>query len=460
LLLNSFFSHSIELERRIAAYQACSPSFSPATKSFHVTSFLVVSAPHPKSHRRKSMTRRRTGFVAVTAASIAIFWPGALIFGLPGVMATRWAEMFHVGRGAIGNILFFVLAAVGLFMFFVGSIQEEFGSRRMVIIGATMTGLSVPIIAFSPNIFGIYLWAFLTGAASCFVYIPALTIVQKWYPSRRGLVSGIVNFAFGASAALAAPVFGFMSASLGYAPMLFAIAVAALVVGVPAALLTGSPKSQSAPLPVSVPAPITILAPSLTVAQSIRTKSFWFLWLTWAFQGAAGISMVTLSTTFGVSKGFTLETAVVILTAFNTTNGFGRLIAGALSDVIGRNLTMSSTFFAAGCAYLILPQVSGLAAVAGLAAVIGFAFGALFGVSGPLATDCFGLKHFGTVFGLVFTAYGFVAGLIGPSLSGYLLDATSGDFLYVFGYLGTFCLLSAVFIQFVRPPGVLAIRTR
>jgi len=43
-------------------------------------------------------------------------------------------------------------------------------------------------------------------------------------------------------------------------------------------------------------------------------KSFWFLWLTWAFQGAAGIAMVTLSTAYGLSKGLAMESAVAILT--------------------------------------------------------------------------------------------------------------------------------------------------
>ena len=52
--------------------------------------------------------------------------------------------------------------------------------------------------------------------------------------------------------------------------------------------------------------------------------------------------------------------------------------------------------------------------------------------------DCFGVKHFGSIFGLVFTAYGFVAGFIGPSVSGYVLDATSGNFHAVFTYLGLF----------------------
>ena len=133
-----------------------------------------------------------------------------------------------------------------------------------------------------------------------------------------------------------------------------------------------------------------------------------------------------------------MESAVVILTAFNITNGGSRIIMGFLSDMVGRNLAMSLTFLAAGGAYFLLPHANTLIVLAFLAAVIGFAFGTLFAVSAPLATDCFGLKHFGAIFGLVFTAYGFVSGILGPSLSGYLLDITRGNFtccLYLSGHL-------------------------
>ncbi|MBO8182436.1 MAG: hypothetical protein H0Z28_06545 [Archaeoglobus sp.] len=81
---------------------------------------------------------------------------------------------------------------------------------------------------------------------------------------------------------------------------------------------------------------------------------------------------------------------------------------------------------------------------------MGFAFGTMTAVSAPLTSDCFGLKHFGAIFGLVFTAYGFIAGIIGPSLSGYILDFT-GNFKLVLLYLGIFCLLSSFLILKVRP---------
>ena len=191
---------------------------------------------------------------------------------------------------------------------------------------------------------------------------------------------------------------------------------------------------------------------SLTVQESLHTRSFWFLWITWTFAGAAGVSMSILATTYGLFRGFGLDSAILLLTAFNLTNGTSRVISGILSDRLGRNRIMSMAFLAAGIAYFALPFAKGLAACALLAAVVGFAFGTLFSVSAPLVADCFGLKHFGAVFGLTFAAYGFVAGPLGPTLSGYLLDATGDNFFLVFMYLGAFFLLASLCIRMVVPP--------
>jgi len=385
---------------------------------------------------------------------MAIFWPGALIFGFPGVMAPYWMKTFHAGRGAIGNILFFILAAVGIFMFLVGRWQERFGIRKMITAGAVICGLSVLIIAYASNLFMLYLWAFLTGTSSAFVLIPALTTVQRWFPMRRGLVSGIVNLSFGFSAAIMSPLFRYMFESMGYVSMNLFVAGVALTVGVTAAQFTEGPApapASESPVTKGEPKPFITPGRPLTVRESLHTRSFWFLWLTWAFQGAAGIAMVTLSTAFGLSRGFSMESAVLILTAFNITNGGSRILMGFLSDRVGRNLAMSLTFLAAGGAYFLLPLVCVLSALSLLAAVVGFAFGTLFAVSAPLVSDCFGLKHFGAIFGLVFTAYGFLSGFLGSSLSGYLLDITRGNFSVVFAYLGSFCILSGILIRFVLP---------
>ncbi len=74
-------------------------------------------------------------------------------------------------------------------------------------------------------------------------------------------------------------------------------------------------------------------------------------------------------------------------------------------------------------------------------------------VSAPLPPNA-SAGHFGAIFGLVFTAYGFLAGALGPWLGGHLLDATGGDFSLVFGYLGVFMLAAAGLIFLVRPQRV------
>ena len=227
------------------------------------------------------MANLRSGYSAVIGSSVAIFWQGAFIFGFPGVMAPYWKNMFHVGQGALGNIMFFVLAAVGILMFFVGHWQEKVGIRVMITIGAVLCGLDVLMLAFVSSLYMVYLWAFIMGAASCFVYVPSLTTVQRWFPARRGLVTGIVNMMFGVSAAILSPVFGHLLASLGYFSMTTILAGVALVIGVIGAQFTDLP----APPPMTHPSESASSKHSmlegeraLTVGQSVRTKSFWYLW--------------------------------------------------------------------------------------------------------------------------------------------------------------------------------------
>jgi OFA family oxalate/formate antiporter-like MFS transporter len=85
-----------------------------------------------------------------------------------------------------------------------------------------------------------------------------------------------------------------------------------------------------------------------------------------------------------------------------------------------------------------------------VAGFFNMAFGTLFAVSGPLAGDCFGMTHFGAIFGLIFTAYGFVSGPLGPWLSGRILDVTRGNYTLVFSYLGLMYLGSAGLILLVQ----------
>ena len=108
-------------------------------------------------------------------------------------------------------------------------------------------------------------------------------------------------------------------------------------------------------------------------------------------------------------------------------------------------------FLMAATAYAVMPFAQNLYIVSFLACFVGLAFGVLFTVSAPLVTDVFGMENFGRILGLVFTAYGFFAGFIGPWFSGMILDATDSNYYIVFWLFAVFYLISSVLIVRVRP---------
>ncbi|MGD8367773.1 MAG: MFS transporter [Desulfobacterales bacterium] len=392
-------------------------------------------------------TKNIRGLILI-ACAVAIFWPGAFIFALPGVLRQHWQQAFGADGGQVGRTVFFILTGATCFMYLCGRWQEKYGPGRLAAVGAIICGASLLWLSRTTTMAQVNVWAFCVGASSAFIYLPGLTVVQRWYPERRGLVAGFFNMAFGMAAAVMSPVFSALLLKWGYATLTLAAGGAALTVGVAAAFLIRFPDAASRPEPGATPAGFL---DDRSLKEALKSRAFWCLWLTWVFAGAAGASMLVLGTGFGLARGLSLAQAAVILTAFNLTNGCGRLISGYYSDRIGRTLTMAVSFAAAGLAYLVMPHLAAPWLWAGLAAVIGFAFGTLFAVSGPLAGDCFGMTHFGAIFGVVFTAYGFVSGPIGPWLSGHLLDISGNNYTMVFSYLGAMYLGATGLILLVRP---------
>jgi OFA family oxalate/formate antiporter-like MFS transporter len=381
------------------------------------------------------------------SCACAIFWPGAFFFGFPGVMSRHWQEAFNVGRSEIGQTVFFALAGATCFMYLCGRWQEKYGPGMLAALGAGLCGSSAIWLGQAENMTAVYVWAFLVGASSAFIYVPALTVVQRWYPERRGLVSGFFNMAFGLAAAVMSPVFTALLSSWGYKTTNLALGCVALAVGLAASTLIRFPEVH-----LSVPEADAAIEPTnRSVVEALKTHEFWCIWFTWVLAGGAGASMLVLATGFGLARGLSFTQAVVLLTGFNLTNGSGRLVSGFFSDRLGRSRIMAFSFTGAAVAYLIMPHLEGIWLWTALAAVIGFAFGTLFAVTAPLVGDCFGMAHFGAIFGLIFTAYGFLAGPLGPWLSGYILDLTRGNYTIVFSYLGLMYLASAGLILLVRP---------
>ncbi len=373
---------------------------------------------------------------------LAIFFPGAFVFGFPGVMASEWQAMFNVNKAQIGRLMFFILAGTGFSMYLAGKLQERFPARYLIFTGSLVCSAAMVYAARAASMTDIYIWAFLEGFFTGFVYIPCLTLYQKLFPKNKGLVTGVLNLTFGGSAAVMSPVFTFFLVSRGYVFTSYFSAVTALLVGSFAALLIRLPW-ESEENGGSRPE-------TLSLIQTVKLSAFRYLWCTWALSGAAGVSLIVLSASFGQQLGYGVTRYVYILTAFNILNGIGRLVCGRLADRLSKQKILMTVYLMASAAYFLMPHCRNLYVISFLACFVGLAFGAMFTVSAPLVTEVFGLENFGKVFGLVFTAYGFFAGFLGPWVSGFILDFTDSDFRVVFTLFACFHLISSFLILKVK----------
>ncbi len=407
------------------------------------------------------MSYKQKSWLTVVACALATFNSGALFFGYPGLMTPYWQETLGVGTGATGLIMTFACLGVGCMTLVSGRVHPKMGTRRSFLIGSVILIICMVSANFANSMPMVYLWAFLNGAGTGFIYGPSLTTAQHWFPHRRGLATGVVNLCFGTAAAIMSPIYNLLFNRLGYEKMNY-VALAMLVVLNGLALLgaelpgrtrlSQAQKQQQQALldalrqkdPAKGP---TLAARNYTVGEALRTRSFWAVWITWVFVGAAGISMVSQGGNFAASIGLS---SVVVITSFNLTNGIGRIVAGTLSDFIGRNATGCVAFVLGAIGYAVLPFCANPVLVAVLSAFVGFSFGTLFAISSPLVSDLFGLENYSTIFSLVFVAYGFISGIVGPALVGQLLKLTGENYAVVFPILALFCLVGAGCILLAR----------
>ena len=373
---------------------------------------------------------------------LAIFFPGSFVFGFPGVMASQWQTLFHVSKADIGRLMFFILAGTGFSMYLAGKLQEKIPGRLIIFIGCLACSAAMVFVGRASSIIDVYIWAFVEGFFTAFVYIPCLTIYQKMFPENKGLVAGILNLTFGGSAAVMSPIFTFFLISKGYGFTCNLVAAVSVLLGASVSLLIKLPEKEK----IQGGQPVS----TLSLIRTIRFSSFRFLWCSWALAGAAGVSLIVLSSSFGQQLGYDVTQYVYILTAFNVLNGIGRLVCGRLSDRFSKQKILMIVYLMASGAYFLMPHFQDIYMLSFLSCFIGLAFGAMFTVSAPLVTEVFGLENFGKVFGLVFTAYGFCAGFLGPWLSGLILDATGSDFRVVFTLFACFYLISSMLVLKVK----------
>lgn len=339
-----------------------------------------------------------------------------------------------------------------------GRMQDRIGPRVVASIGGVLMGAGMILCHFAntPLIYTIG-FGVLVGLGMGFGYSSTTPPAIKWFPAARtGLIAGLVVGGFGVASVYIAPLAESLINGYGVPSTMLWFGLGILVIA------TGLAQFLRVPPPGYVPAgagaaPVDTAVRKIDFAplEVLRTWQFYVLWFMYACGAGAGLMIISklakmVDAQAGLKLGFLLVACLAI------GNGGGRVLAGVISDKIGRRATMFGCFLIQAVLILLLSQatrenVLGTTAVlVVLSALIGANYGANLALFPSVTKDFYGLKNFGANYGLLFTAWG-LGGFMLSMLAGKVYDSTH---TFTFAYECSAGLLAAAAIVtfFVTPP--------
>jgi MFS family permease len=264
----------------------------------------------------------------------------------------------------------------------------------------------------------------LAGTGFGLGYAAATPAAVKWFPpQRKGLVTGLVVAGFGLAPVYIAPLSKWLLATHGVAFSFRALGIAFLAVTLVLSQFIVNPEK---PLNVAAPGSAAAKAASAdaTWREMIRTWDFWLLWLQYAFGATAGLMIIGhLAKIVAAQSNNAIQTGFVFVALLAVFNAAGRIVAGVVSDRIGRTVTLVSVFLLQASNMIFFSGFSTFTGFVTGSAVVGFSYGACLSIFPATAADRWGTKNLGLNYGILFTAWG-VGGVFGPILAGRIADAT------------------------------------
>jgi len=399
-----------------------------------------------------------------------------------GFTATQSQIVFGVG-----------LASFALVMILAGRMQNLFSPRKIAMLGGLVMGLGYAAASFTGTNFiaHVVTIGLVGGAGIGLAYVVPIAVGVKWFPDKKGMLTGlaVAGFGFGAliwiklaggwpgltigETTLLTPFQGLIAMlktedqQIGDVFLYYGIAYAVIVligsiwmVNPPAGY---APKDWN-PAPPK-PGAAATGAVNLTSREMLCTPQFYALWLMFAAGAMAGLMIIGCIALFGIdalqSAGVKegaakAASATAMGVCFALANGLGRIGWGMISDKLGRKTSLFLMLASQGVIMLLFYYMGSNVWLFYLGAtIIGFNFGGNFALFPAATADFFGNKSVGANYGWVFSSYG-VGGIVGPVLAGYFKETAKGGdpsaWLTPFVIAGIACLVAAVLALMLKSP--------
>jgi len=390
----------------------------------------------------------------IAAAGVLIQIALGAIYGW-SVFVKPLQTLDHASKTEVNLTFSIALVVLGFAAFFGGLWMARVGPRVVGVTAGVLYGLGVFLSSFTahsiPLLYVTY--GVLGGIGLGFGYIVPIATLVKWFPDKRGLITGIAVAGFGGGAIFTALIAPGLIRVQGV-PRTFAIlGVAYLILVVFGALFMRNPVEGYRPVGWT-PAQAAHSADSnFTFGAALKQWQWSALWALLFLNVIPGAAIISVASPMAqdIAK-VTVSVAAGLVILNSIANAAGRFVWAWLSDAIGRKYVFLCLFLVEAVVLFIMPQAHTFGFLSALSMIVILCYGGGFGTMPAFAADYFGPRFVGPIYGLMLTAWG-AGGIVGPLLISSIRDSTKSynNALYIFAAI---VLVSAIIPFIVRPPVV------
>jgi OFA family oxalate/formate antiporter-like MFS transporter len=376
---------------------------------------------------------------------------GWSVFVAPLVATTGWT----LTQVSLNFTLAIAFLGVGTI---VGGVwQDRSGPRPVATVAGVVYGVGYLVaghFASAHSLAGMYFgYGLLGGVGMGMGYITPVATITKWFPDRRGLMTGVAVAGYGAGALIMSPFAARSIAARGVPATFEILGIVYLVLVVAAAQFYRNPAPGWRPAGWEPTGAVARAATTcdFTVGEAMRTRQFWMLWGMLFLNVSAGIMIISQASPMAQQLvHMTPVAAAGMVGLISIFNGAGRVFWAWVSDSIGRARVYLLLYVIQAVIFFVLPSLTNLTLFSAAFAVIGLCYGGGFGTMPSFTADFFGSRFMGGIYGWILLAWG--AGAIPSPILIARLRQTTGRYDQAIYTVAVVMLVATVLPLTVRRP--------
>ena len=332
---------------------------------------------------------------------------GWSVFKKPLMTGEHWSETSVQFNFTLAVLVLGIGTIIG------GLWLDKAGPRIVATTAGIIYGLGYVVAGFAASnhsLNGLYLgYGVIGGLGMGMGYICPVATLVKWFPDRRGLMTGIAVCGYGFGAAVMSPVAAWEIMRYGVAATFLTLGIVYLIVVVVAAQFYANPPQGWRPAGWE---PRTAVAKSasteeFTVGEALGTWQFYLLFLLLFLNVSAGIMIISQASPMAQEMvGMTVLSAAGMVGVISLCNGIGRVFWAWVSDYIGRAQVYFLLYLIQAVVFFLLPRIHDWSLFTLCFALIGLCYGGGFGTMPSFTADFFGTKYMGGIYGIILLAWG------------------------------------------------------